>query len=204
MTSELETCRSQLHAKEREFDKAKTELEQVKQDLQASKDKDEKSIEDLKSRSEKQKVRVTLFDDSRLTVRTLIQADLGECRENISKLKSESKSVDDVTQEWQRKEAKWSEEKKALEAEAERMRELVKKKSAADEVSNNAEEGKIDPGRGNEAAIGNEPPKAGAGVVPAPVVVVKNTGPEAAAVAAAAAAAAGGKAKDEIGVLPET
>lgn len=76
------------------------------------------------------------------------------------------------------------------------MRELVKKKSAADEVSNNTgDEGKMDAGKANEAAVANESqPKAGVGVVPAPVVD-KNTGPGAASAA---------KAKDEIGVLPDT
>lgn len=123
------------------------------------------------------------------------QADLGECRESVAKLNRESKNADDITEEWKRKEAKWLEERKALEAESERLRELAKKKSAADEVSNNGDEGKIDAGKGNEAVIGNEAPKAGAGVVPAPVID-KNMG--------SGAAAAGVKAKDEIGVLPET
>lgn len=68
MTSELETCRSQLHVKEREFDQAKADLEKVKQELQVSKERDEtleKEIEELKSLSEKQKVSVNVCIDDR-------------------------------------------------------------------------------------------------------------------------------------------
>lgn len=77
--------------------------------------------------------------------------------------------MDDVTHEWKGKEERWLEEKKALVAEAERIKELLKKKSAADEVSNNVDEGKIDP------VVGNDSPKVG--VVPVPAVLDKNSAP---------------------------
>jgi chromosome segregation ATPase len=59
ITSELEACRSQLHEKEREFDRTRAELEIVKHDLQQSRDKSEvrdKELEELNSASRKQKV----------------------------------------------------------------------------------------------------------------------------------------------------
>lgn len=61
VTSELETCRSQLHAKERDFDKVKSELEQLTQESQVIKGKNdaqEKEVQDLKTNSEKQGVSV--------------------------------------------------------------------------------------------------------------------------------------------------
>lgn len=54
--------------KEREFDQTKMDLEKVKQELQLSKERDEartKEIEELKSRSEKQKVRGSVCIDDR-------------------------------------------------------------------------------------------------------------------------------------------
>jgi peptidoglycan hydrolase CwlO-like protein len=120
----------------------------------------------------------------------------------VAKLNTESKNAAATIEQWKEKETKWLKEKKDLEAEAERLREQLKnkKQSAAEELSNNADEGnRIDPKNdaGSAAAAVNESPKSGAGVLPAPVVVEKNADPAAAAVPVI-------KAKDEIGVQPET
>lgn len=64
MTSELETCRSQLHMKERDFDQAKTEMENVKKQLQESQDSQltkDKELDELKSQSALQKVSTLEF-----------------------------------------------------------------------------------------------------------------------------------------------
>lgn len=64
ITSELETCRSQLHAKERDFDQVKTEMEQVKKQLQESQDitlTKDKELDELKSQSVLQKVSRNIF-----------------------------------------------------------------------------------------------------------------------------------------------
>ena len=63
ITSELEASRSQLHAKEREFDEAKAQLERVKQELQASQDalaSSNKQLDERKSLVARQEVRQEL------------------------------------------------------------------------------------------------------------------------------------------------
>lgn len=89
---------------------------------------------------------------------------------------------------WKQKEDQWRDEKKSLEAEAIKIREQVKKKSATDEVSNNADEEKS-PGIkvGADAAAAAESVNA---VVPAAA---------AAPVVDSGGAAPLPKAKDEIG-----